>query len=175
MLASGPTRGISTIPAAEQGGVTEVSCGDLPDPGCTAKPEALSASSAGRQAILGPIRWGLRSSTVVTNDLARAISMLGEELTADQTLRYLTFVCRWKVNQGITPAHPGRRPRIASEALRAFRHALRGGSKWKSVMTNGSFSYRFGTMEKALIRRFWVGGLPDTPSPGMQERQTGGG
>jgi len=44
--------------------------------------QARQAIAEGRDAV-----QGLRSSTVVTNDLARAISTLGEELAAAQTAR----------------------------------------------------------------------------------------
>jgi len=81
--------------------------------------QARQAIREGRDAV-----QGLRSSTVVSNDLARAIGALGEELAADQqnspefrmhvegTARELAPLVRDDVH------------RIASEALRnAFRHA----------------------------------------------------
>ena len=54
--------------------------------------------------------------------------------------------------------------RIAGEALRnAFRIRKRGGSKWKSGMTNGSFGCVSGTTERALTRRFLLkAGATDT-------------
>ena len=69
---------------------------------------------------------GLRSSTVVTNDLARAISALGEELAADQTGRNCPEF-RVQVEgtpRDLAPLVRDEIHRIASEALRnAFRHA----------------------------------------------------
>src|SRR4030095_162337 len=86
--------------------------------------QARQAITEGRDAI-----QGLRSSTVVTNELALVLTALGEELAADQTgpiapdfraivegeSRHLVPLVRDEVY------------RIASEALRnAFRHALAG-------------------------------------------------
>jgi signal transduction histidine kinase len=83
--------------------------------------EAAQAITEGRYAI-----QGLRSSTVVTNDLARAISTLGEELRTSETSQDSAV---FHVEVGGTPRelHPILRDevyRIAGEALRnAFQHA----------------------------------------------------
>jgi signal transduction histidine kinase/ligand-binding sensor domain-containing protein len=83
--------------------------------------EAAQAIAEGRDAV-----QGLRSSTVETNDLARAIGSLGQELAGDETNSNRVASC---VEVEGTPrdVHPILRDeiyRIAGEALRnAFRHA----------------------------------------------------
>src|SRR5262249_4900912 len=83
--------------------------------------EARQAIAEGRDAV-----EGLRSSTVVTNDLARAITTLGEGLAADRNGRPSPD---FRVHVEGTPRDfpPMLRDelyRIAGEALRnAFRHA----------------------------------------------------
>jgi signal transduction histidine kinase len=83
--------------------------------------QARQAISEGRDAV-----QGLRSSTVVSNDLARAIGILAEELAADQTQQNGP---EFRIHVEGTPRElaPLVRDdvhRIASEALRnAFRHA----------------------------------------------------
>ena len=83
--------------------------------------QAGNAITEGRDAV-----QGLRASTVQTNDLARAINTLGEELANDPTIRgSSTF--RVTVEGEPRELHPILRDeiyRIAAEALRnAFRHA----------------------------------------------------
>ncbi len=86
--------------------------------------QARRAITEGRDAV-----QGLRSSTVVTNDLARAISALGEELAADQTGQNCPEF-RVQVEgtpRDLAPLVRDEVHRIASEALRnAFRHARAG-------------------------------------------------
>jgi signal transduction histidine kinase len=83
--------------------------------------QASQAIAAGRDAV-----YGLRSSTFVTNNLAMALSTLGEELEADETNNNSAV---FAVGVEGTPRelHPILRDevyRIAGEALRnAFRHA----------------------------------------------------
>lgn len=83
--------------------------------------QASQAIAAGRDAV-----YGLRSSTSVTNNLAMALSALGEELEADETNNNSAV---FAVGVEGTPRelHPILRDevyRIAGEALRnAFRHA----------------------------------------------------
>jgi len=79
------------------------------------------AITEGRDAV-----QGLRSSTVVTNELAQAITALGEELAADQTgpnppdFRVIVE----GTSRDVVPFVRDELYRIASEALRnAFRHA----------------------------------------------------
>src|ERR1700692_4924437 len=83
--------------------------------------QAAQAITEGRDAV-----QGLRSSTVVTNDLALAINTLGEELAGGETNPH---AAEFHVGVEGTPQdfHPILRDevyRIAGEALRnAFRHA----------------------------------------------------
>jgi signal transduction histidine kinase len=72
---------------------------------------------------------GLRSSTVVTNDLAQAVSTLGEELAAGQTGQKCPEFCVQVegVSRDLAPLVRDDVHRIACEALRnAFRHAQAG-------------------------------------------------
>jgi signal transduction histidine kinase/ligand-binding sensor domain-containing protein len=83
--------------------------------------QAAQAITEGRDAV-----QGLRSSTVETNDLAMAISALGEELAADGTIAD-SALFRMAVEGTPRNLHPILRDevyRIAGETLRnAFRHA----------------------------------------------------
>jgi signal transduction histidine kinase/ligand-binding sensor domain-containing protein len=83
--------------------------------------QAAQAVTEGRDAV-----QGLRSSTVETNDLAMAISALGEELAADGTIAN-SALFRMAVEGTPRNLHPILRDevyRIAGETLRnAFRHA----------------------------------------------------
>src|SRR5271170_1719068 len=83
--------------------------------------QAAQAITEGRDAV-----QGLRSSTVETNDLAMAISALGEELAADRTIAD-SALFRMAVEGTPRNLHPILRDevyRIAGETLRnAFRHA----------------------------------------------------
>ena len=83
--------------------------------------QARQAVTEGRDAVLG-----LRSSTVITNDLARSISALGEQLAADQTGENtpLFHVAVEGTSQDLVPIVRDEINRIAGEALRnAFHHA----------------------------------------------------
>src|SRR5262249_58662197 len=91
--------------------------------------QAQRAIAEGRDAV-----QGLRSSTVVTNELAQAITALGEELAADQTgpnppdFRVIVE----GTAREIVPLVRDELYRIASEALRnAFRHTQPGRSEGK--------------------------------------------
>jgi signal transduction histidine kinase len=83
--------------------------------------QARGAITEGRDAL-----QGLRSSTVISNDLAQAISTLGEELAADQTGRNSPDL-RVHVEgtpRNLAPLVRAEVYRIAGEALRnALRHA----------------------------------------------------
>jgi len=83
--------------------------------------QAADAITEGRDAV-----QGLRASTVQSNDLARAINMLGEELAADPA-NHGSSAFRVTVEGGPRDLHPVLRDeiyRIAAEALRnAFHHA----------------------------------------------------
>jgi signal transduction histidine kinase len=83
--------------------------------------QAAQAITEGRDAV-----QGLRSSTVETNDLARAIGTLGEELAGDETNsnRVESFVDVEGTPRDVHPILRDEIYRIAGEALRnAFRHA----------------------------------------------------
>jgi signal transduction histidine kinase/ligand-binding sensor domain-containing protein len=83
--------------------------------------QARQAITEGRDAV-----QGLRSSTVVTNDLARAITMVGEELAADQAGQNPPDFCVHVegASRDLAPLVRDEVYRIAGEALRnAFRHA----------------------------------------------------
>jgi signal transduction histidine kinase len=85
--------------------------------------QARRAVTEGRDAVLG-----LRSAAVGTNDLALAISTLGEELAADQTENCPEFHVQVDgAPRDLAPLVRDEIHRIASEALRnAFRHAHAG-------------------------------------------------
>jgi signal transduction histidine kinase len=83
--------------------------------------QARQAVAEGRNAVLG-----LRSSALVTNDLARSISALGEQLAADQTGGNTPefHVAVDGTSQELAPIVRDEVNRIAGEALRnAFQHA----------------------------------------------------
>jgi ligand-binding sensor domain-containing protein/signal transduction histidine kinase len=87
----------------------------------TACMQARQAVTEGRNAV-----QGLRASTVVTNDLARAIGEMGEELRAEQTdghsPEFHVYVAG--TSRDLPPLVRDEVYRIAGEALRnAFRHA----------------------------------------------------
>jgi hypothetical protein len=122
--------------------------------------QARRAVTEGRDAVLG-----LRSAAVGTNDLALAISTLGEELAADQTENCPEFHVQVDgAPRDLAPLVRDEIHRIASEALRnAFRTHTRVGSKWRSDMTSGSFACWSGTTERASTPRFLVeAAAPDT-------------
>jgi signal transduction histidine kinase/ligand-binding sensor domain-containing protein len=83
--------------------------------------QGQQAINEGREAVLG-----LRSSTVITNDLARALTTLGEELAAEQD-GHNSVAYHVEVEGRSRDLHPILRDevyRIAGEAVRnAFRHA----------------------------------------------------
>src|SRR5260221_2716716 len=86
--------------------------------------QATQAIIEGRDAV-----QGLRSSTVISDDLARAIGQLGEELAADQTQQNCPeFRVRVEgTARDLAPLVRDEVHRIAAEALRnAFRHAQAG-------------------------------------------------
>jgi signal transduction histidine kinase len=87
----------------------------------TAIEQARQAIAEGRDAV-----QGLRSSTVVSNDLARAIGTLGEELAGNSTGRKSPEFCVQVEGKprDLAPLVRDEAYRIAGEALRnAFRHA----------------------------------------------------
>jgi signal transduction histidine kinase/ligand-binding sensor domain-containing protein len=80
--------------------------------------QARAAITEGRDAV-----QGLRSSTVVTNDLARAIGAVGEELAASKDAPEFDLHVEG-TTRDLTPLVRDEVYRVASEAVRnAFRHA----------------------------------------------------
>jgi signal transduction histidine kinase len=99
--------------------------------------QAEVAITEGRDAV-----QGLRSSTVLTNDLALAISVWGEELaTGESNPNHAVFhVALEGTSQDLHPISRDEIFRIAGEAMRnAFSMHRRSGSKWKSNISNGTF------------------------------------
>ncbi len=112
--------------------------------------QAAKAITEGRDAV-----QGLRSSTVVRNDLALAISTLGEELASGESN---PNAAELEVEVEGTPQTSIRSCGTKSTGSPARPCAMpssthrRSGSKWKSGMTNGSFGCGYGMMERALTR-----------------------
>ncbi len=99
---------------------------------------AAQAITEGRDAV-----QGLRSSTIETNDLARAIGSLGEELAGDETgsNRVESFVEVEGAPRHVPPILRDEIYRIAGEALRnAFRHAQ--ARRIKVAITYGEREFR---------------------------------
>ena len=99
---------------------------------------------------------GLRDSTVQGNDLAMAISTLGEELATDSIDHRPAF--RVAVEGEARNLHPSCATRFTKLLLKRcgtrFATLGHGRSRLKSVMTMSNSDYGCGTMEKALIQRF---------------------
>ena len=133
----------------------------------TALDDAAQAITEARDAV-----QDLRSSTVTTNDLAKAVEALGEELAAHQrapTGTRLLFRWKWRARHKTCIRSCG----MKSTGLRAKRCATRstmrgrGGSKWKSGMMRGSFASGCGMTASVLMRlcsqegragTFWLAG-----------------
>ena len=118
----------------------------------TAIEQARQAITEGRDAV-----EGLRSSTLVTNDLAAAITVLGQEFTGEQAGQMLlSFACKWKAHPGSSLRSCGTR----STRLLARRYAMhsgmrtQSGSRWKSSTIGGSFACGSATTDGASSRRF---------------------
>jgi Histidine kinase len=115
--------------------------------------EARQAINEGREAVLG-----LRASTVIANDLARAFATLGEELAAKQDSTILCpFESRCKARRGICTRFLGTKctalpARLcATPSSTAARRELR----WASTMTTGSSGCASGTTGEVSTRWFW--------------------
>ena len=122
---------------------------------------AAKAITEGRDAV-----QGLRTSTVQTNDLARAINTLGEELASDPA-NHESPGFRVTVEGETRDLHPILRDEITESPLRrSATHSttLRPGrSKLNSDMTINSFDCVCETMGKAWMHPFYRGkGLGDT-------------
>ena len=86
--------------------------------------QARRAITEGRDAV-----HGLRSSRVITNDLAQAIQTLGDELASQKMMEIVpTFMCRWRaLQEDLAPLVRDDVYRITAEALRnAFQHSNSG-------------------------------------------------
>jgi len=113
--------------------------------------QARQAVTEGRDAV-----QGLRSSTVITNDLARAIRILCAELADQGNTHAQFFGSMWKVHHG-TLCRSCETIFIAVRARRFATHSTtltRGVSKCKSSMIIENFACASGTMATALIREF---------------------
>jgi len=122
--------------------------------------QAAQAITEGRDAV-----QGLRSSTTVTNDLARAITTLGQELAVGESN---PNVAEFHVEvEGTTrDLHPILRDevyRIAGEAVRnAFKHAQAQLIEVEIRYDERSFACVCGTMGRESTQRFSV----ETGAPG---------
>jgi len=101
---------------------------------------------------------GMRSSTVVNNDLAGAFAKVGERLAAEQNAQNpVNF--RVLVEGKSRNLHPILRDevyRIASEATRnSFQHSGATRIDVEICMATGSFECASKTTEEGLIRSFW--------------------
>ena len=113
---------------------------------------AAKAIAEGRDAV-----QGLRSSTVQTNDLARAVNSLGEELAADpanQQLRH--FALPWKVSRAICIRFCAMKSTVLPQRRSATPLSMPrlGRSRLKSGMTINNSGFVCGTMEEASIQGF---------------------
>ncbi len=133
--------------------------------------QAADAITEGRDAV-----QGLRDSTVQTNDLALAISTLGEELAADSANHRPAF--RVAVEGESRNLHPILRDetyKIAAEALRnAFRHAGARQVEVEIRYDNEQFRLRVRDDGKGIDSAVLAGqsGEGHYGLPGMRERAT---
>ena len=99
---------------------------------------------------------GLRDSTIQGNDLALAISTLGQELGTDSTNHRPAFrVAVEGEGEICIPSSETRSTKLLPKRCGTRFATLRHGrSRLKSVMTMNNSDYGCGTMEKALIQRF---------------------
>jgi len=121
---------------------------------------------------------GLRSSTWLARTWRGRISTFGEGSAAEPTVRSAPEFCVHVEGDAGSGSARGRSPnRIGCEAVRnAFGMQRRSGSKWKSVMTDGSFGCGAGN-GRALHPKVWVREprRPLRPAGHAGTRQTGGG
>jgi signal transduction histidine kinase/ligand-binding sensor domain-containing protein len=132
--------------------------------------QARQAITEGRDAV-----QGLRSSTVVTNNLARAISAIGDELAGDQTGQKAPdfHVQVEGPTRDLAPLVRDEVHRIAGEALRnAFRHAQAERIEVEIHYDNRRFRFRIRDNGKGIDPKILgEGGRPGHHGlPGMQER-----
>jgi signal transduction histidine kinase len=132
--------------------------------------QAAEAITEGRDAV-----QGLRMSTVQTNDLAKAINTLGEELAADPA-NYCCPAFRVTVEGDSRGLHPILRDeiyRIAGESLRnAFRHANAHEVEVEIRYDHEQFRLRVRDDGKGIDRAVLAGRTPEGHFglAGMQER-----
>jgi signal transduction histidine kinase/ligand-binding sensor domain-containing protein len=132
--------------------------------------QAVDAIAEGRDAV-----QGLRASTVQTNDLARAINTLGEELANDPT-NHGTPAFRVTVEGEARDLHPILRDetyRIAAEGLRnAFHHAQARQVEVEIRYDNRQFRLRVRDDGKGIDSAVLSGQGPEGHFglPGMRER-----
>jgi signal transduction histidine kinase len=128
------------------------------------------AITEGRNAV-----QGLRASTVETNDLARAVNSLGEELATDSA-NYAAPAFRVTVEGEPRDLHPILRDeifRIAAEALRnAFNHAAARHVEVEIRYDNQQFRLRVRDDGKGMDTAVILGQQPEGHYglPGMRER-----
>jgi signal transduction histidine kinase len=132
--------------------------------------QARQAITEGRDAV-----QGLRSSTVISNDLARAISTLGEELAADPTGRNsANFSVQVEgKSRDLVPLIRDEVYQIAGEALRnAFRHAQAERIEVKIHYDNRWFRLQVWDNGKGIDPKVLAEGgrTGHYGMPGMQER-----
>jgi signal transduction histidine kinase len=132
--------------------------------------QAREAITEGRDLV-----QGLRASTVVTNDLVRAISMVGEELAAGQTGQNCPeFRVRVEgTSRDLAPLVRDEVHRIACEAVRnAFRHAQAGQIEVEIRYAQRQLRLRVRDNGKGIDPKVLSGGGCDRHYglPGMNER-----
>jgi signal transduction histidine kinase len=131
--------------------------------------QARQAVTEGRDTV-----YGLRSSTVTTNDLARSISSLAEELAADPTGQSAPCF-QVRVEGKTRDLHPIVRDevnRIACEAVRnAFQHAQAGRIEMEIRYDERQLRLRVRDDGKGMDRNVLEGGRSGHYGfPGMRER-----
>jgi signal transduction histidine kinase len=149
----------------------------LPDKVDEARKVLESTTEQARKAITEgrDVVYGLRSSTIVTNELARAIGKLGEELTAAQSDGNSTDfrILVEGTSRDIVPIIRDEIYRIACEALRnAFHHAHAGRIDVEIWYAPRTFRLRVGDNGRGIDAKVVAEGgrTRHYGLPGMQER-----
>ncbi|HWY71290.1 MAG TPA: two-component regulator propeller domain-containing protein [Terriglobales bacterium] len=149
----------------------------LPDNATEARKLFESTTEQARKAIIEgrDAVYGLRSSTIVTNELARAISAVGEELAAIQSdgNRSEFRVLVEGASKDIVPLIRDEIYRIGCEAVRnAFKHAHARGIELELCYDQRKFRLRVSDDGRGIDPKILAeGGSPrHYGMPGMQER-----